>query len=187
MTEDADLAVRLARQGYRCGIIANPTREEAPSRLREWLPQRTRWFKGWMQTWLVHMRHPRRARADLGRRDFWMMQVLLAGTIGSALIHPLMLGFVAWTLATSLQPPESGALAFTLASVDVANVVLAYAVFYALAVQTSPGGGFFRRIADFITLPAYWMLHSVAAWRAAWQLYRDPFRWEKTPHTPVST
>ena len=59
VTEDADLGMRLARFGYRTEVINSTTYEEAPGRVGPWLRQRTRWFKGWMQTWLVHMRSPR--------------------------------------------------------------------------------------------------------------------------------
>jgi hypothetical protein len=31
-------------------------------------------------------------------------------------------------------------------------------------------------------LPIYWLLLSLAAWRALYQLVRDPYRWEKTEH-----
>ena len=60
VTEDADLGMRLARFGYRTGVINSTTYEEAPARIGPWLRQRTRWFKGWMQTWPVHMRQPAR-------------------------------------------------------------------------------------------------------------------------------
>ncbi len=52
VTEDADLGMRLARFGYRTAVIPSTTYEEAPARFGPWLRQRTRWFKGWMQTWL---------------------------------------------------------------------------------------------------------------------------------------
>ena len=66
VTEDADLGMRLARFGYRSEMIDSTTYEEAPAHFGSWLRQRTRWFKGWMQTWLVHMRQPRRLLRDLG-------------------------------------------------------------------------------------------------------------------------
>lgn len=56
VTEDADLGLRLFRRGYRCGVLTRPTYEEAPTEIDAWLGQRTRWFKGWLQTWLVLMR-----------------------------------------------------------------------------------------------------------------------------------
>jgi cellulose synthase/poly-beta-1,6-N-acetylglucosamine synthase-like glycosyltransferase len=49
VTEDADLGMRLARFGYRCGVIDSTTCEEAPANIRRWLAQRSRWFKGWMR------------------------------------------------------------------------------------------------------------------------------------------
>ena len=48
VTEDADLGMRLARFGYRATVMASSTWEEAPARLRPWIRQRTRWFKGWV-------------------------------------------------------------------------------------------------------------------------------------------
>jgi hypothetical protein len=30
--------------------------------------------------------------------------------------------------------------------------------------------------------PLYWLLHSVAAYKAVWQLIRKPHYWEKTVH-----
>jgi hypothetical protein len=39
------------------------------------------------------------------------------------------------------------------------------------------------RIAVFAVFsPVYWFLHAFAAWRALFQLIRNPFIWEKTPH-----
>ena len=49
VTEDADLGMRLARLGYRCGVIESTTFEEAPATTRRWLGQRSRWLKGWMR------------------------------------------------------------------------------------------------------------------------------------------
>ncbi|MBI3702856.1 MAG: glycosyltransferase, partial [Rhizobiales bacterium] len=79
VTEDADLGMRLARFGYRSGVIDSTTYEEAPARFGPWLRQRTRWFKGWIQTWLVHMRQPRRLLRDLGLPGFLSFQLIVGG------------------------------------------------------------------------------------------------------------
>src|SRR5260370_40510700 len=60
VTEDADLATRLHRRGYRTAVLDSTTYEEATSDFVNWVKQRSRWYKGYMQTWLVHSRHPRR-------------------------------------------------------------------------------------------------------------------------------
>src|SRR3954471_7282333 len=70
VTEDADLGIRLARLGYRSTVMNSSTYEEAPRRFGPWLRQRSRWFKGWAQTWAVHMRNPRRLLRELGPRGF---------------------------------------------------------------------------------------------------------------------
>lgn len=97
VTEDADLGVRLARFGYRTGTITRPTFEPAPDSWSIWVPQRARWFKGWCQTWLVHMRAPGRLWSEIGTASFWTLQILFAGLILSALAHPLMLGTLGWS------------------------------------------------------------------------------------------
>ena len=54
VTEDADLGLRAAVEGYRVGVIDSDTEEEACAEVRPWIRQRTRWIKGYMQTALVH-------------------------------------------------------------------------------------------------------------------------------------
>ncbi|MFT0860597.1 glycosyltransferase [Ancylobacter sp. G4_0304] len=78
VTEDADLGVRLARHDWRTMVIASTTDEEAPRRARAWLRQRSRWYKGWMQTLLVHGRQP--------------LQLVRQTGIGGALALAFMLG-----------------------------------------------------------------------------------------------
>ena len=92
VTEDADLGMRLARFGYRAGVIASTTYEEAPARLGPWLRQRTRWFKGWMQTWLVHMRAPAGCCAISNSPGFVSFQLIVGGNVLAALVHPLFMG-----------------------------------------------------------------------------------------------
>ena len=78
VTEDADVGIRLHRLGFRSAVLASATYEEAPSQFGPWLRQRTRWYKGWMQTWLVHMRKPWRLVRDLGLAGAIAFQLLLA-------------------------------------------------------------------------------------------------------------
>ena len=58
VTEDADLGIRLGQKGYRVGIVDSTTFEEASCRAGQWMRQRSRWMKGYMQTLLVHTRRP---------------------------------------------------------------------------------------------------------------------------------
>jgi glycosyltransferase XagB len=56
VTEDADLGIRLFKEGYKTAIIDSVTLEEANSNPRNWIRQRSRWIKGYMQSYLVHTR-----------------------------------------------------------------------------------------------------------------------------------
>ena len=79
-------------------MIASTTYEEAPARLRPWLRQRTRWFKGWMQTWLVHMRRPGRLLRDLGLPGFVAFQLIVGGNVLAALVHPLFIAGLIYSI-----------------------------------------------------------------------------------------
>ena len=188
VTEDADLGVRLARFGYRAETISCPTYEPAPTRFGVWLPQRTRWFKGWSQTWLVHMRAPRRLAADLGWRSFLVAQVLFAGMLASVMLHPLLLATFAMIVVDLVTHTEPiGTARSLLLLVDVVNIGCGYASFLLLGWQTlnrRERAGFWKVV---LATPLYWAMMSVAGWRAVWQLWRRPHFWEKTPHEQFTT
>jgi cellulose synthase/poly-beta-1,6-N-acetylglucosamine synthase-like glycosyltransferase len=182
VTEDADLGMRLARFGYRAETISCPTYEPAPKRLGVWLPQRTRWFKGWTQTWLVHMRSPVALARDLGFGSFLVAQVLFAGMLASVLLHPLLLGTFVFLLVGLVSAVPADGMDVVLLTVDTVNIACGYLSFLLLGWQTltrTERRGFWKVV--LLTLP-YWAMMSCAGWRALWQLWRQPHLWEKTPH-----
>jgi cellulose synthase/poly-beta-1,6-N-acetylglucosamine synthase-like glycosyltransferase len=183
VTEDADLGMRLARFGYRTSVIESTTWEEAPIAFGQWLRQRTRWFKGWMQVWGVHMRHPVRLHRELGWRGFAALQLLIGGTVLSALVHPFFFLLVAVHLWTGEL------FDFDRAGEEQVRKVLALATLftgYFGATLFGAIGLSRRRMLQhawvLATVPIYWLLLSLAAWRALRQLVKDPYLWEKTKH-----
>ena len=70
VTEDCDLGLRLARGGHETRVLSSTTWEEAASTLHAWIPQRSRWVKGYWQTLLVHTRQPMRAFREFGAWRF---------------------------------------------------------------------------------------------------------------------
>lgn len=183
VTEDADLGTRLARCGYRCAVIRSSTYEEAPARLGGWLRQRTRWLKGFVQTWLVHMRAPRVLWRELGPRGFLAFQIMIGGTILSALVHPWFYVLLAIELAGGgfLARPD---LVFGLPfwAVSVFSLVGGYSAAMALGFFALRRRQLERLLWQVPLMPVYWLLISVAAYRALWQFVRAPFMWEKTDH-----
>ncbi len=66
VTEDCDLGLRIYEYGYRTLLINSTTWEEANSRVGNWMRQRSRWVKGFIQTHLVHYRNPVQTVRRLG-------------------------------------------------------------------------------------------------------------------------
>lgn len=172
VTEDADLGVRLARAGYRSGTISLPTFEEAPETLGIWTAQRSRWLKGFLQSWVVLARAPRGGRGELGLWGWLSLQIGLIGTCLAALAHgPLALATLAALLAGAVHLDHAG----------VWLLLAGYGV-NALAGLAAPGPRGLRRWLSVATLPLYWPLHTLAALRALYGWLRAPHFWAKTPH-----
>jgi cellulose synthase/poly-beta-1,6-N-acetylglucosamine synthase-like glycosyltransferase len=180
VTEDADLGLRLARLGYRTRMIDSSTHEEAPARLAAWLKQRTRWFKGWMQTWAVHMRSPRALWRDLGPRGFFAVQLVVGGNVIAALLHPLFLFGIAIALASGYGLPEGGG--GLLVSLYFVNLLAGYLGSGVLGFFGLLRRGLLGTAWVLALTPVHWLLLSAAAWRALWQLIFAPHLWEKTEH-----
>src|SRR3954471_19428651 len=174
VTEDADLGFRLARFGYRSVTFDSTTSEEAPIRFKAWLGQRSRWMKGWMQTWSVHMREPRRLWRQAGPRGFLTLNIIVGGNVLTALAYPILVIELAAHFLTSFTV-SLAPLHIVTVSGGVASTVLIGLM--GLARRDRLRSGWILA-----ATPFYWGCLSIAAWRALWQLWRDPYRWEKTEH-----
>ena len=180
VTEDADLGIRLFREGYLCSTITLPTYEEAPPKLWPWIRQRTRWLKGWMQTILVHNRNPLHFLGDTGFTNTLTFHLIMTSIIISALVHPFFFVLAVWQISTlgNLTTGFDGLLIAT----SVFNLVGGYTTYGLLAYAVLQNSRYFRHTRLLFTLPAYWLLISIAGWRALVHLIVKPHEWEKTPH-----
>jgi len=181
VTEDADLGLRAAVEGYRVGVIDSETEEEACSEVRPWIRQRTRWIKGYMQTALVHTRHPVKLVRDVGVVNAMGFLLLIAGTPLTFLLAPLLwVGTATWyAFGEPRLPLVNSGVFWLIALIDLiaGNVIM---ILLNMVAAVRDRGW---RWAPFAVLnPLYWILHSWASWRALVQLIRNPFYWEKTPH-----
>jgi len=182
VTEDADLGMRLARLGFRTAVIASTTYEEAPAYIGPWIRQRTRWFKGWMQTWLVHMRHPARMARELRIGGFLTFQLVVGGTVLSALVHPVFIAMLGYALATDSLFPAGDIFSAALTFLCGGALIAGYLTSATLGLIGLKRRKLLRHGFVLLLMPLHWLLLSAAAWRALWQLFGDPFRWEKTAH-----
>jgi glycosyltransferase XagB len=185
VTEDADLGIRLFRLGYRSAVLASATYEEAPARFASWLRQRTRWYKGWMQTWFVHMRRPHRLWRELGPFGAAAFQLFLAANVLAALIHPAFMAALGYALFAQPKPWTSAAMSAP--PIFAAALLSGYVSTVVLGVIGLNRRGLLRHAWVLVLTPPYWLLLSLAAWRAVFQLLLDPQRWEKTEHGRAKT
>jgi cellulose synthase/poly-beta-1,6-N-acetylglucosamine synthase-like glycosyltransferase len=181
VTEDADLGIRAAMHGYRVGIVNSTTYEEANKHLGNWLRQRSRWIKGYMQTALVFSRDPIGLVRRAGLRQALGFALLIGGTPLIFLFQPIsILLTLVWvmTRTTALDPLFPPVILY----LSLFNLLLGNA----LAIYINMFAVFKRRLHPLVLFallnPAYWMLHSIASFKALGQLFTRPYYWEKTTH-----
>ncbi|MBE9637850.1 glycosyltransferase [Salipiger pacificus] len=180
VTEDADLGLRLARFGYRTALLPLVTREEANCHPWPWIRQRSRWLKGYLITWIVHMRQPRRLFRDLGAWRFFGVQVIFLTGLLQFLLAPLLWSF--WLILLGLPHPLAGSETAPLLGITIALLLGAESVSILVGL-----GGVLRsphpRLLPWVpTLFLYFPLGTIALYKALWEMLHRPFYWDKTAH-----
>ena len=181
VTEDCDLGVRLTQRNYRVGVVNSTTYEEANNEVHNWIRQRSRWLKGYMQTYLVHMRRPLHFYKTLGHVGFWGFQFFIGGTILSVLLMPFLIAiFIVWlitqtTVFNAIYPAS-------LLYINLINLLVGNAFLIQLFMLSGFKRHYYKLMPWALTVPGYWFLMSWAAFKGLWQLIFNPFYWEKTNH-----
>lgn len=180
VTEDADLGIRLARRGFRIEMIDSVTLEEANCRFWPWIRQRSRWLKGYMTTYRVHMRRPLTLLRELGWRRFIGFQVLFLGALSQFVLAPVLWSF--WLAVFDMPHPllsfmgpygQATTLSFFLLTECMGLIIGVTAV-------ASPQH---RGLIPWVpTLMFYFPLGAIAAYKAALEFVSRPFFWDKTEH-----
>ncbi|MFW5869022.1 MAG: glycosyltransferase family 2 protein, partial [Armatimonadota bacterium] len=181
VTEDCDLGVRLHKHGWRTSMLASTTWEEANGAFWSWFRQRSRWVKGYLQTWLVHTRKPVGLLRELGLADWFSFQMTIGGSLLCFLINPIYWAMtVIWlithsTAIAALFPP--GIYLMGSFCLFLANFVFVY-----MAVAGCMARGYYDLVKYALLTPVYWLMMSVGAYKAYAQIIVAPHYWEKTDH-----
>jgi len=183
VTEDCDLGVRLFKRGYRTAVIDSVTLEEANSDWKNWLRQRSRWIKGYMQTYLVHMRNPFLFARENGLHAL-VFQLVVGGKIAFMVINPLLWittisYFVFYAFIGDAIHALFPQVIFYMAVVSLVFGNFLYLYYYMIGCVRR---GHFWLIKYVFVVPLYWLMVSIAAAIAAYQLFVKPHYWEKTNH-----
>ncbi|MBU0478537.1 glycosyltransferase [bacterium] len=181
VAEDCDLGIRLHKRGYRTQMLDSTTWEEACSNLKYWIRQRSRWVKGYIQTYLVNNRHPVSLLKKLGIKNYLNFHMIVGGMFFCFLMNPFywlltLLWFLTrWQELAIFFPPAVfllGALCLF-----VGNFVFIYTC--AIGAYKR---GYYDLVKYALIIPPYWALISIGAWKGFIQLITRPFYWEKTRH-----
>lgn len=175
VTEDAEIAVRLVRQGYEIGVINSITEEEAPNIIKSFLKQRTRWIKGFIQTFCDHMAVPGLFRQMGPKQMFVYWNFLFFSFFGYISIVMLVVqGNILWLMDIPFSQ-----LSLWVMSINSALVLITATIAYFYI-----GGrrGIAKKILYFVPFLLYWTLHNIAGLMACWEICLKPFQWNKTEH-----
>ncbi len=180
VTEDADLGVRLARHGYRTELLPTVTHEEANCRPWRWVRQRSRWLKGFLITYFVHMRTPRQLLRELGWLRVLGLQVIFLATFAQFAAAPLLWSF--WIIPFGLTHPVEATLGSTALWGITAFFILSELLNLAMGL-VAVSGRKHRHLLPFVaTMPLYFPLGALAAYKALHEMIAQPFYWDKTQH-----
>jgi cellulose synthase/poly-beta-1,6-N-acetylglucosamine synthase-like glycosyltransferase len=180
VTEDADLGIRLYRFGYRTILIPTVTREEANNRIVPWIRQRSRWLKGYIVTYLVHMRRPFRLLKQIGARKFLGFQIFFLTTIVQFTLAPALWSF--WLVCFGISTPlfdvipsdwAKGLLALFLCA-ELVSLLTGF-----IAVGRTQHKGLMQWVPMMFF---YFPLGVFAVYKAWSELVFKPFYWDKTEH-----
>jgi cellulose synthase/poly-beta-1,6-N-acetylglucosamine synthase-like glycosyltransferase len=181
VTEDADLGIRLHRLGHQVALLDSITYEEANSDVVNWVKQRSRWHKGYLQSWLVHIRRPRQLVRELGLSGFLGFNLFVAGTPVVSLLNPVFWGLTIFWFAGH---PASVARLFpaavyypALVAFGIGNFAAIYSEVVRIRAADRP-----ELLGPVLLSPLYWALMAFASVKAVLQLFIVPSFWEKTTH-----
>ena len=181
VTEDADLGIRMFREGYSVRVLESSTFEEANSDFVNWMKQRSRWFKGYLQTFAVHLREPQRPTTELGWKGFMHFTMFVGGTPILAMINPIF-----WLMTHALVRRPSGLHPGAVPGADLLSRSPVVGV-RELPPRLRDGhelprGESGELLVPALLVPLYWVMMSMAAVKALSQLVGAPNFWEKTVH-----
>lgn len=183
VTEDADLGMRLFKDGYKTAIINSTTFEEANSKWGNWVRQRSRWIKGYMQTYLVHTRGSFKFAREKGRH-FPIFHLIIGGKIAFILINPILwIATISYfTLYAYVGPTIERlypGIIFYMAVFSLVFGNFLFMYYYMIGVMKRKQ---YSLVKYTFLVPFYWLMISVAGFMALYQLIFKPFYWEKTVH-----
>lgn len=182
VTEDCDLGLRMAHLGFKMLMLDSTTYEEANSRLKNWIRQRSRWIKGYIQTYLVYMRHPQTYLRPGHLGQFLSLQLIVGGKTAALFLNPAM-----WALTVIyilFRPVNVYHMLFPGPLLYMGALCLIFGNFLYMYVHLigCMKRGHYHLVVGALFIPFNWLLASAAGFVALFELLVKPHYWQKTRH-----
>lgn len=192
VTEDADLSFRISamdrqHRKLKIGTITLPTQEEAVNNHKDWVAQRSRWIKGFLQTWRVHMRFqksaPDGASLPLSTRmkNIFALQITVGATLLAAYLHVPSLIIMSAIYIADLCDVIT--LRWPAALLVIISTGYGAAILTAIIGTLRAGKPYLVKYAGL--LPLYWLLYFLPALMAIYEIIVAPAHWRKTTHKGI--
>ncbi|KIE05913.1 Family 2 glycosyl transferase [Candidatus Jidaibacter acanthamoeba] len=180
VTEDADLGIKCARAGFKVKMIPTLTEEEATITLKAWLKQRSRWIKGFIQTYFVHMRNPSQLFRTLGLKGFITFNLMFGVCNFLYILVPLAF-IVMYLVSLNIIPLNSSEIIF-LKYLNIISLITGILSIMWSAFEIKQSNAQFKVISCWWSYPLYILLLPIASLLAVYQIFTKLHFWEKTKH-----
>jgi hypothetical protein len=116
------------------------------------------------------------------------LNLIVGGNVLTALAYPVLLAEIAaYLLTKGAGGTPTWFFSGWLAPLHIATIAAGFLSTLIIGFTGLARRGHLRSGWILALTPVYWGCLSIAAWRALWQFWADPYRWEKTEHGLTQT
>lgn len=162
VTEDAELSIRIYSNNYKIKMLDSLTLEESPIEMIAFIKQRSRWIKGFLQTFFCYV-------CNYQYKKFNIYQVIF-----------IIINLLFFALSLFLGPILI-VLSFFLDIALLKYNLYIFFIYHAIAGLIVSKNNIFNFKYIIFSIP-YYFLHMFAFILAIYDLIKRPFHWRKTEH-----
>ena len=162
------------------------TEEECPTTIISWLKQRSRWLKGFAQTFCEHLLLSRPITSNIIIKRYKFHKISQIG-ISNILIFYVFIAMSFFSFIFLIVFQFNEYLVFDINNVILNNLILINTIliiiiFYMSFICVCIKNRIKFNIIYFLLFPLYWCLHYIAMIKSLYSLLCSPFYWSKTEH-----
>ncbi|MFO1129979.1 MAG: glycosyltransferase family 2 protein [Rickettsiales bacterium] len=162
VTEDAELSIRIYSNKYKIAMLDSITLEEAPISINVFIKQRSRWIKGFLQTFFCYT-------SNLEYKKFNLKQIIF-----------IIVNLLFFSLSLFIGPILILSSFFVDIKLLTINLIIFISYHLLISLITSKEKLFNYKY--FFASHAYYFLHMFAFVLSIYDLIKKPFHWRKTDH-----